>query len=226
VRQRRNAHPRGNHLNQQQRIINTFQRRAHARRLQEVTPDIQAAALYGVNQQRFAGDIVRRDARFRRQRMIGGEHQTHFKIKHRRIVQTAARQNVGGHDQIQLALLQRRLRIKRDAGFEIHLHLRPVLAKVLKRRCQPLNTAMALNSDAQRGLLRLIAGLQRAANLRQHLIRQLQQNFTLRRKAQRLAFPHKQTKAKALFQIAELVGKRGLRLMQRCRRCRQRPAVS
>jgi hypothetical protein len=48
-------------------------------------------------------------------------------------VQAAARQNVGGHHQIQLALLQRRLRIKRDAGFEIHLHLRPVLAEVLKR---------------------------------------------------------------------------------------------
>jgi hypothetical protein len=83
VRQRCDAHPRGNHLNQQQRVINTFQRRAHARRLQEVAPDIQATALHRVDQQRFAGDIVRRDARFRRQRMIRRQHQPYFKIKHR-----------------------------------------------------------------------------------------------------------------------------------------------
>jgi len=75
-------------------------------------------------------------------------------------------------------------------------------------------------------LLRLIAGLQRAANLRQHLIGQLQQNFPLRRKTQRLAFTHKQTETEALFQIAELMGKGGLRLVQRCRSGSQRSAIS
>jgi len=85
---------------------------------------------------------------------------------------------------------------------------------------------VTLNGNAQRRLLRLITRLQRAANLRQDLIRQLQQDFTLRRKAQRLTLTHKKPKAKALFQIAELVGKRGLRLMQRCRGGCQRPAVS
>jgi len=40
----------------------------------------------------------------------------------------------------------------------------------------------------------------------------------LRRKAQRLAFTDKKSKAKALFQIAELVREGGLGLMQR-RRC-------
>jgi len=140
-------------------------------------------------------------------------------------VQTAARHNVGRQHQIQLALLQRGLRVKGHAGGKVHLHLRPLLAEVLKRRGQPLNTAMALNGDAQFGLLRLIARLQRAGNLRQHLIRQLQQNFALRRKAQRLTLTHEQTKAKALFQIAELVRKGRLGLVQRGRRRRERAAV-
>jgi len=64
---------------------------------------------------------------------------------------------------------------------------------------------MTLNRDAQFCLLRLVAGLQCTGNLRQHLIRQLQQNLTLRSKAQRLTLTHKKTEAEALFQIAELV---------------------
>jgi len=83
---------------------------------------------------------------------------------------------------------------------------------------------VTLNGDTQRGLLRLIAGLQCAGNLWQHLVGKLQQNFTLRRKAQRLALTHKKTKAEALFQIAELVRKGGLRLVQRGRRRRERTA--
>ncbi len=113
--------------------------------------------------------------------MIRRQHQAHLKIKHRRIVQAAARQNIGRHHQIQLALLQGRLRVEGHAGFEVHLHLRPTLAEVLQRRRQPLNTAVALNGDAQRGLLRLVAGLQRLLDLRQHLLRQLQQDLALRR---------------------------------------------
>jgi len=170
-----------------------------------VTPDVKATALHGVNQQRFAGEIFRRHLGFGRQRMIRRHHQTHFKIKHRRIVQAAARQNVRGQHQIEFVLLQRRLRVKRHARFEIHLHLRPALAKRLQRRGQPLNAAVALNRDAQPRLLRFVARLQRAANLRQHLRCQLQQDLALLRKAQRLAFTHKQPKAKTLLQIAELV---------------------
>jgi len=49
---------------------------------------------------------------------------------------------------------------------------------------------MTLNRDAQTGLLRLIARLQRAAYLRQHLGCQLQQDLALRREAQRLALTH------------------------------------
>jgi len=106
-------------------------------------------------------------------------------------VQPTARQNIGGHDQIELALLQCGLGIKGHAGFEIHLHLRPVLAEVLQRRGQPLDTAMTLNGDAQRGLLWFIAGLQCTADLRQHLVRQLQQDLPLWGKTQRLTFSHK-----------------------------------
>jgi len=148
VRQRCNPHACGDHLNQQQRVIDAFQRRADACRLQKVSPDIKPAALHRIDEQRFAGDIFRRDMRDRRQRMIRRQHQSHFKIKHRRIVQAAARQNVGGEHHIQLALLQSGLRIEGNAGFEIHLHLRPALAEILKRGGQPLNTAMALNGDA------------------------------------------------------------------------------
>jgi len=151
--------------------------------LQEVTPDIQATALHRVNQQRFRGQIFWRDARFSGQRMIRCQHQAHFIIKHWRIVQAAARQDVRSHDQIQLALLERGLWVKRHAGFKVHLHLRPLLAEVLKRGGQPLNTAMTLNRDAQFCLLRFVAGLQRTGNLRQHLVCQLQQNLTLRSKA-------------------------------------------
>jgi len=84
---------------------------------------------------------------------------------------------------------------------------------------------MALNGDTQFGLLRLVTGLQGAGNLRQYLIGQLEQNLPLRSKAQRLALAHKQTKAKALFQIAELVRKGGLGLVQRGRRRCQGAAV-
>jgi len=62
--------------------------------LQEVTPDIKAAALHRVNQQRFRGQIFRCDARFGGQRVIRCQHQAHFIIKHWRVVQAAARQDV------------------------------------------------------------------------------------------------------------------------------------
>jgi len=54
VRQRRNAHPRGDHLDQQQRVIDVFQRRADASRLQEVPPDIQPLTLNRIDHQNFA----------------------------------------------------------------------------------------------------------------------------------------------------------------------------
>jgi len=159
VRQRRDTHSGRHHLNQQQGVIHAFQLRADACGLQEVTPDIQTTALHRVDQQRFCGQIFRRDACFRGQRMIRGQHQTHFEIKHWRIVQAAARQNVRGHHQIQLALNKGRLRVKGHAGVKVHLHLRPLLAEVLKRGGQPLNTAVTLNGNAQFSLLRLMAGL-------------------------------------------------------------------
>jgi len=87
--------------------------------------------------------------------------------------------------------------------------------EILKRRRQPLDTAMAFNGDTKRGLMRLVTGLQRTANLRQHLIGKLQQDFPLRRKAQRLAFSNKQAEPEPLLQIAELMGERRLGLMQR-----------
>lgn len=64
--------------------------------------------------------------------------------------------------------------------------MRPAGAETLQRRREPLNTAMAFDGDTQPGLLRLIAILQGAADLRQDLIGQLQQDLSLRRKAQRL----------------------------------------
>jgi hypothetical protein len=79
VRQGGDAHPRRHHLNQQQRVIDAFQLRADAGRLQEVAPDIQACALHRINQQRFRRQIFRRDARLCGQRMIRRQHQAHFK---------------------------------------------------------------------------------------------------------------------------------------------------
>jgi len=157
--------------------------------------------------------------------MVWRHHQTHFEIKHGRIVQAAARQDIRGHHQIQLALLQARLRVEDHPGLEIHFHMRPAGAEALQRRGEPLDTAMAFDSDAQPGLLRLVAILQGAADLRQHLICQLEQDLSLRRKAQRLAFAHKQTEAEALFQIAELVGQGGLGLVQGRRSACQRTAI-
>ncbi|CQU30173.1 Uncharacterised protein [Salmonella enterica subsp. enterica serovar Typhi] len=140
-------------------------------------------------------------------------------------MQPAARQNIRRHHQIQLALLQGRLRIKSDAGCEIHFYLRPACTEVFQRRGQPLNTAMTFNSDAQTSLLRFVARLQRTADLRQHLVCQLQQNFPLRRKAQRLAFTHEQAEAKALFQIAELMRQSGLSLVQHRSSSSQRSTI-
>jgi len=98
-------------------------------------------------------------------------------------VQTAARQDIGGHHQIQFALLQRRLRVEGHSGMEVDLHVRPAGAEILQRRRQPLNTAVTFDSQAQPGLLWFVTVLQGASDLRQHLIGQLQQNFPLRREA-------------------------------------------
>jgi len=94
VRQRRDAHSGGNHLNQQQRIIHAFQLWADARRLQEMAPDIQATALHRVYQQRFSRQVFRGDTRLAGQRMIRCQHQTHLIIEHWRIMQAATRQDV------------------------------------------------------------------------------------------------------------------------------------
>jgi hypothetical protein len=67
--------------------------------------------------------------------------------------------------------------------------------------------AIAAGSAAVRTIL------QGAADLRQHLIGQLQQDLPCGVK-QRLTFTHKQTEAEALFQIAELVRQGGLGLVQ------------
>jgi len=61
-----------------------------------MAPDIQTLALHRVNQQRFAAQIFWLNTRFVCQRVIRGQHQAHFIIKHRRIVQATARQNVRG----------------------------------------------------------------------------------------------------------------------------------
>jgi len=50
VRQRRDPHFRRHHLNQQQGVIDAFQVWTDARRLQEMTPDIQTTALHRINQ--------------------------------------------------------------------------------------------------------------------------------------------------------------------------------
>ncbi|MCB8849333.1 hypothetical protein KPC190_04517 [Klebsiella pneumoniae] len=63
MRQRGDAHPGSHHLDQQQRVIDAFQLRADAGRLQEVAPDIEAPALHGINQQRFRGQILRGNQR-------------------------------------------------------------------------------------------------------------------------------------------------------------------
>jgi len=94
VRQRRDTHARRHHLDQQQRVIDAFQRRADASRLQKMAPDIQTLTLHRINQQRFSGKVFRGNARFTGQRVIRRQHQAHFKIKHGRIVQTAARQDI------------------------------------------------------------------------------------------------------------------------------------
>jgi len=94
VRQRRNTHPGRHHLDQQQRIIDALHQRVNTGRLQKVTPDIQPAALHRIDQQRFSGDILRGDARSCGERMIRGQHQPHFIIEHRRVVQSATRQDV------------------------------------------------------------------------------------------------------------------------------------
>jgi len=83
MRQRRDTHPGRHHLDQQQRVIHALHHRVDARRLQEVAPDIQPAALDRIDQQRFSGNILRRNARPGRERVVRGQHQAHFKIKHR-----------------------------------------------------------------------------------------------------------------------------------------------
>jgi len=55
VRQGGGAHARRHHLDQQQRVIDVFQRRADAGGLQEVAPDIQPLALYRIDKQRLTG---------------------------------------------------------------------------------------------------------------------------------------------------------------------------
>lgn len=105
--------------------------------------------------------------------MLGRQHQTHLKIKHRRVVQAAARQNIGGHHQIQFTLLQRRLWVEGDAGMEVDLHMWPAGAEILQRRRQPLNTAVTFDSQPQPGLLWFVTVLQGTSDLRQHLVGQL-----------------------------------------------------
>jgi len=80
----------------------------------------------------------------------------------------------------------------------------------------------------------LIAGLQRLLYLRQYLLRQIQHDLTLRRKAQRLAFTHEQPETQTLLKVTELVRQGGLRLVQLrsgggqrsgIAKCLQRPKV-
>ncbi len=109
---------------------------------------------------------------------------------------------------------------------EVHHHLRETLAEVVQRRRQPLNAAVAFDGDAQRGLMRLVAGLQRLLDLREDLLRQLQQDLALGSEAQGLALAHEQLEAQTLLKIAELVRQGRLRLVKLGRRPRQRTAVA
>lgn len=73
--------------------------------------------------------------------------------------------------------------------------------------------------------MRLVAGLQRLLDLRQHLLRQLQQDFALGGEAQGLALAHEQFEAQTLFKIAELVRQGRLRLMKLGRRPASEPLL-
>jgi len=68
-------------------------------------PDIKPPALHRIDKQRLGRQILRHNACAVGQRMIGRQHQAHLKIKHRRVVQTAARQDIRGQHDIQLPLL-------------------------------------------------------------------------------------------------------------------------
>jgi len=59
-----------------------------------MTPDIEPSTLNRIDKQGFAGEIFRRNARLCGQRMLRREDQPYFVIKHRRVVQPAARQNI------------------------------------------------------------------------------------------------------------------------------------
>jgi hypothetical protein len=62
--------------------------------------------------------------------------------------------------------------------------------------------------------VRLIACLQCLLNLRQHLFCQIQHDFALRGKTQRLAFSHEQSETEALLKVTELVRQGRLGLMK------------
>ncbi|ANI29598.1 hypothetical protein PL78_07115 [Yersinia entomophaga] len=64
---------------------------------------------------------------------------------------------------------------------------------------------MAFNSDPQGRLMGFFAGLQCLFDLRQDLLGQLQENFSLSSETQRLAFTYKQTEPQTLLQITELM---------------------
>ena len=96
---------------------------------------------------------------------------------------------------------------------EVDLHMWPAGAEILQRRRQPLNTAVTFDSQPQPGLLWFVT-VRRARAICGSTGWPAVRGFPLRSKTQRLALTHKETKAKALFQIAELVRQGGLGLVQ------------
>ncbi|MNJ77662.1 hypothetical protein D3C77_752130 [compost metagenome] len=74
--------------------------------------------------------------------------------------------------------------------------------------------------------MRFVTRLQRVLDLRQYLFCQMQQDLSLRGKAQRLAFANEQLEAQTLLQIAELMRQSRLCLIELGRRGLQRAGIA
>jgi len=130
---------------------------------------------------------------------------------------------------IQITAQQCRLRGKGKGGGQVQFDLRPLFAKPVQRRHQPLETGMAFNRQMQSAGL---AGGQRTdiaqalTHQRQHLIRQHQQALTGHSKAHRPGTPVQQTDAEAVLQITQLMRQRRLGDMQSLGRLDQRAGLA
>src|SRR5436309_1124497 len=117
---------------------------------QHATDQVDALFGHRISDERFFREVARGEIALCLQPVVGRHYSEHFKAKQRVVDDAPPRLVLRSDHQIGLVVGEQRERVGMKARYQIEFHLRPVLAKSVHDRHQPVEASVAFEDDAQR----------------------------------------------------------------------------